>query len=235
MFETTINEGVLRLQREGTHWLSTGWNGGFWRGETAYNVSVADGWDRTDLETYVSERRQRAGFEREGPTLLTGVDLEHARGARYGPVEVYTTAGVSNPAALPMVSDTVTGDTWVTSDEHPGTGTVNLLVGAARALDEAALSNMLSVAVEAKAATLLSETGFPGTTTDAVIVACDPSSEPIEFTGSATEVGAAVRACVRDAVRASLASRYPDGEYPPTVEAAEYGVSTDFHSEVFSP
>lgn len=232
MFETTIQEGVLRMQRAGTRWLSSGWNGGFWRTPAAYSVSVPEGWDCTDVGAYAADRRHRAGFETEGPTLLTAIDFEHVRGARYGPVEVYVTAGISNPAALPM-TPAPSPDERTSDGESTGVGTVNVVVGTVRSLDDAALANLLAVAVEAKAATLLAETGFPGTTTDAVIVASDPTGEPVEFTGSATPVGGATRACVRDALRASLRSRYPDGEFPSSVDEAQYGVSTNQCAEVF--
>jgi len=234
MFESTVREDVLCVRREGTRWLSSGWNGGVRSTDAAYNVSVPDGWERTDLDAYVAARRRRAGFDAPGPALLTGVDLGHARGARRGPVEAVATAGLSNPAALPVPPD---GSTTSGESEAGGSrvdaGTVNLIVGTTRSLDDGALANLLAVVAEAKAATLLAVTGFPGTTTDAAIVACDPSGDPADFTGSATPVGAAARACVRDALRASLRSRYPDGEFPASVDDAEYGVSTDRRAAVF--
>lgn len=229
MFETTISEGVLQVRREGMRWLSTGFDGGTWETPVAYNISVPEGWDRRDLSSYVTERKQQTGFEMDGPALLTGVELAHARGARQGPVEVYATAGISNPAALPMDDDRAEDS----SSERADAGTVNLIVGTDRALGAGALANLLAVVAEAKAATLLAETGFPGTTTDAVIVGCDPAGDPAEYSGSATAVGAAARACTRDALQAALRSRYPDGEYPETVEAAEHGVRTDHAADVF--
>lgn len=235
MFETTIHEGVLRIKREGTRWLSSGWEGGTEQGPVAYNISVPEGWNRTDLDSYVAERLERAEFEHAGPTLLTGVDLDHARGARYGPVEVYATAGVSNPGALPAESSVPSQEaTEHATGTDADAGTVNLIVGTERSLGAGALANLLAVVVEAKTATLLAETGFPGTTTDAVVVGCDPAGQPAQYSGSATEVGAAARACTRDAVQAGLRSRYPDGEYPTTVEDAEYGVRTTVSSDVFS-
>ncbi|MCH7659891.1 MAG: adenosylcobinamide amidohydrolase [Euryarchaeota archaeon] len=228
MFEPRVREGVLQVSRPNTRWLSTGWDGGRSNGDVAYNVSVPEGFDRTDLTEYIASRRERAGFERPGPTLLTGVDLKHARRACYGSVEVIATAGVSNPAALPM---NPSGERSVPAESR--VGTVNLIVGTSRSPSRGALSNLLTVAAEAKAATLLERAGVPGTTTDAIIVACDPAGEPVEFTGSATPVGAAVRACVREAVAASLDSRYADIPLP-TPEEAEYGVETTERAEVFS-
>lgn len=231
MFETTVREGVLRIKRDGTRWLSTGWNGGFWQTASAYSISVPEGWDRSDVGAYVADRRRRAGFDSEGPTLLTATDIDHVRGARFGPVEVYATAGLSNPAALPMDPSPGADDQYAA--EHADVGTVNVIVGTSHSLGDAALSNLLSVAVEAKVTTLLAETGFPGTTTDAAIIACDPAGEPAEYTGSATPIGGAARACVREAIQASLRARYPNGEFPSTVGDAEYGVTTNYRAEVF--
>jgi len=235
VFEITVRDGVCRLARPGTRWLSTGHDGGERTAPAAYNVTVPEGWERTDLDTYVAERLAAAGFDPEsgGPALLTGVAQRHARRARLGPVEAVATAGVSNPAALPVGDDAAsTADEDDTADAHhtpeDGPGTVNVVVGTTRSLAPGALANLLTVAAEAKAATLLERVGVPGTTTDAVVAACDPTGETAPFSGSATPVGAAARACVRDAVDTSLAARYPKGEYGP----AESGVRTDARAKV---
>jgi adenosylcobinamide hydrolase len=230
VFEATVRDGVCRLARPDTRWLSTGHAGGERSGSAAYNCTVPEGWSRTDLDAYVAERLDAAGFDEAGPALLTGVDQRHARRARLGPVEAVATAGVSNPAALPVdpkpgaVADASTDD-----DGRHHAGTVNVVVGTTRALAPGALPNLLTVAAEAKAATLLELVGIPGTTTDAVVVACDPAGDPAAFSGSATAVGGAARACVRDAVAASLASRHPDGDYGVDGEA---GVVTDERAAV---
>ncbi|SEP61411.1 adenosylcobinamide amidohydrolase [Natrinema salaciae] len=246
-YEATRRDGVLRVRRPTTEWLSTGWNGGRRTADCAYNISVPAAWNRTDLGAYVDERLERARFETAagefaGPALLTGVDVADARGARRGPVTAYATAGISNPAALPMEPDAAetaeataieTGE----SATGQGRGTVNVVVGTTRALEPGALANLIAVAAEAKAATLLAEIGFPGTTTDAIVAGHDPSGSPAAFSGSGTEVGAATRACVRDAVRASLAAHYAavDADPPESVADATYGVSTDGRAEVFRP
>jgi adenosylcobinamide hydrolase len=250
-FETTIGEGVLRVRRPGTRWLSSGSGGGFRVASAAYNVSVPTGFSRTDLNSYVAERRREAGFPEPGPTLLTGLALDHARGARSGSVSVVATAGLSNPATLPMDPDTVaaaadadaddatggttdsTTSTGVAGADDPPPGTVNVLVVTDHALDDGGLTTLLATVVEAKTATLLAATGFSGTTSDAVVVGCDLDGERAKFVGSATPVGAAARACVRDAVLASLRSRYPDGGVPETVDAAEYGVRTARSTDAF--
>ena len=217
VFETTVRAGVCRLRRPGTRWLSSGWDGGESVGDAAYNVTVPDGWPETDLASYVETRRTDAGFDAAGPTLLTGVTQEHARCARLGCVDT-----------TPSTDDS---DDTSSDDTDPPLGTVNVVVGTTHALAPGALPNLLTVAAEAKAATLLSVTGVPGTTTDAVIAACDPDGSRSRFSGSATPVGRAARACVRDAVLASLGSRYADRDLP-TPEEAPYGVVTDVRATV---
>ncbi|WP_336037730.1 adenosylcobinamide amidohydrolase [Halobacterium yunchengense] len=233
MFETAVREGVLRLERPGSRWLSTGWDGGLAAADRAFNVTVPEGWNPEDLDAYVADRLADAGFDRPAgaPVLLTGVAQRHARIARCGPAAAVATAGVSNPAALPM--DPEGG----TLPEAPtaAAGTVNVFVGTTRALGDAALANLATVAAEAKAATLLDATGFPGTTTDAVVAACDLSGEPASYSGSATRVGAAARACVRDAVAASVKSRYGDEDPPSSVADASHGVTTDVEADVSTP
>jgi adenosylcobinamide hydrolase len=175
--------------------------------------------------------------------------MRHARAARSGPVLAVATAGVSNPAALPTEEERPVGvegdpDAVAEADapcgdgsDTVGRGTVNVLLTTERRLDDGALANLIAVAAEAKAATLLAATGFPGTTTDAVVVGSARDGKPAPFSGSATEVGSAARACVRDAVRATLDARYAVGDrpLPDTVADAEYGVVTDRETAVFRP
>jgi adenosylcobinamide hydrolase len=237
-FDCTRRDGVCRIGRPATRWLSTGHPGGTTTAPAAYNCTVPEGWTRTDLEAYADERLAAAGFDAAtgGPTLLTGVAQRHARRARLGPVECVATAGLSNPAVLPVASaeadGTTAGDGDGDGDARPSrAGTVNVVVGTTRALPPGALANLLTVAAEAKAATLLALAGVPGTTTDAVVAACDPAGEPARFSGSATVVGGAARACVRDAVAASLRARGHDGGDDVAV-TAEAGVVTDARAAV---
>lgn len=234
MFEPTVEDGVLQIANPGTRWLSTGWNGGFEQAPVAYNVTVPEGWDRTDLDAYASQRRTRAGFDRPGPTLLTGVEMHHVRGARLDPVVAYATVGVSNPAMLPMAP---TG-AETPAEKRPDPwepGTVNIVVGTTRAVTDAALATLLGVVVEAKTATLLAMADMPGTTTDAVVVGCESAGPKEPFTGSGTEIGSAARACVREAVQASFRSRYREEPAPQSADDAEYGVVTDQRAVVFEP
>ena len=231
-FETTKSEGVLQARCPATDWLSTTWDGGFESADATYNVTVPEGWDRTDLDDYVSQRLRRAGFDTPGPTMLTGVDQAHARGARIGSVSAIATCGLSNPTTLPMEPTNEPSDA---ANEHRQPGTVNLIVGTTRTLKPGALANLLAVVVEARTATLLAETGFTGTTTDAIVVGSSPTGDPASFSGSATPVGADTRAAVREAIRASLRSRYPEGDYPTSVADAAYGTITAREATVFTP
>lgn len=253
MFETEREEDVLEIARPGTVWLSTGWRGGVRTADAAYSVTVPEGWDPDDLATDVLDRLSVSGsvdataetVGRGAPVLLTGVDVRHARGARLGSVEAFATAGVSNPAALPMdpePSSEGVAPEDVAADGSPPPdpgdrpiGTVNVVVGTTAALSEGALANLVAVAAEAKAATLLEAVNAPGTTSDAVVVASDPTGPESTFSGSATAVGTAARACVREAVRASLASRYADAPPPTSFSEARHGVVTDVRADVFVP
>ncbi|PSP82148.1 adenosylcobinamide amidohydrolase [Halobacteriales archaeon QS_4_69_225] len=225
-FEYDRTDDRLTLRRPGTRWLSnaavpvgqdggdgeaTDRPGGAVTADAAYNLTVPEGFQRTDLAAYVAER---LGSPVSAPVLLTGVSQRHARGARRRSVAAVVTAGLSNPATLPM----------------PGEGSE----GTTRNLVAGAQVGLLATAVEAKTATLSATVGVTGTSSDAVVVGCDPAGETTRFAGSATAVGAAARVCVREALRASLASRYA-GEPVPDPSSAEHGVSTEETATVFEP
>ena len=228
LFEPTVRANVLQLRTGDLDWLSTGANGGSWRATAAYNVTVPEGWNKTDLDAYAEQRRAEAGFERSGPTLLTGVDQQHAHRARLDPVEVVVTAGLSNPTTLPPAGSTASTET----DTNSQPGTINIIAATTRTLSAGALANLIAVVTEAKTATLGRLTGFSGTTSDAVIVGSDPTGESARFSGASTPVGQAARACVRDALTAALASRYESESIPESVEGAAYGYETTVESTV---
>lgn len=236
MFDYDRTDDRLTLQRPGTSWLSNAVGGGYRTADAAHNLTVPEGFDRTDLAAYVDDR---LGERSAGPTLLTRVSQTHARGARRGPVSAVATVGLSNPAVLPTDAPDGPSPT-ADADGHPPTtdrdwrpGTVNVFVGTTRTLEDGGLAGLLATTVEAKTATLLDAAGVPGTTSDAVVVGCPPDGDESAFAGSATEVGSAARVCVREAILASLDARYEDG--PPTPETAEYGVTTGGRATVFEP
>jgi len=73
MFEPTVRDGVLRVAGPGARWLQTGLDGGFRDADAAYNLTVPEGFSRTDVPAYVAERLDRAGFAEPGPALLTAL------------------------------------------------------------------------------------------------------------------------------------------------------------------
>jgi adenosylcobinamide hydrolase len=229
MFGSTVRSNVLQVYSPSTEWLSTGYDGGRQTASAAYNITVPDGWTETDLTAYVDRRLDAAEFDSTGPALLTGVDQRHARRAVLDSVEVVVTAGVSNPATLPLGSATATTSNNQTEFQP---GTINIIVGTTRSLPPGALANLVSVVTEAKTATLLRLTGFSGTTSDAVIVGTDPTGKPATFSGSSTPVGRATRACVRDALTAALESRYQTTQLPKSVDDARYGCETTVQATV---
>ena len=223
VFESTVRSGVLQAYRPHTRWLSTGVDGGTHTADAAYNITVPEGWGETNLSAYIDRRREEAGFTTGGPALLTGVDLQHARRARHGSVEAIVTAGVSNPATLPLDTDR---PEHAQTDSARRPGTINIIVGTTTALSSGALANLVAIVAEAKTATLLPLTGFTGTTSDAIVVGCDPNGSKETFSGSATAVGDATRACVREALVAALESRYASVPIPTSVADATYGIET---------
>lgn len=235
MSEVTLGGDWSRLAIPGGRWLDTGVAGGLSRADCAVNLTVPTDFDRRDLEAYVTERCESASVDPDGPALLTAVEQADARGARAGTVTVVATAGLSNPASLPVPAPAEREDTYEGIDESPPPGTVNLLVGTTRSLDDRGLAAALAAAVEAKTATLESLVGFSGTTSDAVAIGADPGGETTTFVGSSTGFGANLRACVREAVSASLDATYADGEVPPDVEAAAHGTQTTRSATVFEP
>ncbi|PSP96050.1 hypothetical protein BRC84_02340, partial [Halobacteriales archaeon QS_1_68_44] len=110
-FEYDRTDDRLTLRRPGTRWLSNAAvpvgragegaarPGGTVTADAAYNLTVPEGFGRTDLAAYVAER---LGGPVSAPVLLTGVSQRHARGARCRSVTAVVTAGLSNPATLPM-------------------------------------------------------------------------------------------------------------------------------------
>jgi len=230
LFEPTVRSNVLRVRSDELKWLSTGANGGSWHSTAAYNITVPKGWNETDLEAYAEKRRADSGFDQPGPTLLTGVEQRHAHWARLDSVEVIITAGISNPTTLPPADSNTTKPPETENRSQPGT--INIITGTSRSLSAGALANLIAVVTEAKTATLTRLCGFSGTTSDAVVVGSDPTGRPTQFSGSATPVGRAVRACVREALTAALESRYETEPVPESIADATYGCATTVEATV---
>ena len=220
----------LTLRRTDTRWLSNGFDGGYASAAAAHNLTVPEGFDRTDLAAYAAER---LGSAPAGPVLLTGVEQTHARAARYGPITAVVTAGLSNPALLTVDGSEEGRPESPAGGDPPPAGTVNVLVGSGDPLTDGGLAGLLATVVEAKTATLTEHAGCTGTTSDAVAVGCPETDDGDEFAGSATAVGNAARVCVRDALSAALSARYDDT--PPDPRTAEHATPTSGSATVFRP
>lgn len=234
MSDIAVRSGVCRLSVPDGRWLGTGVHGGFCEAEGAVNVSVSADFDRHDLGAVVAERCDAAGFAGDGPALLTAVPQRHARVAASGPVTAVATAGLSNAATI-EINPSKEINSRGAADERPPPGTVNLLVAIDGSLSDALLAGALAAVVEAKTATLQATTGFTGTTSDAVSVGSDRGGREISFVGSSTDVGRAIRACVRDALRASLDATYAEDPMPRSVDDADHGAVTVGDPTVFTP
>jgi adenosylcobinamide hydrolase len=234
MSDVTVRSGVCRLSLPNGRWLGTGVNGGLRVAESAVNITVPGDFDRRDLGAVVAERCRDARFATDGPALLTAIEQCKARGASAGSVTAVATAGLSNPATLPIEPSRVK-NRYGQPDDRPPVGTVNLLVSTDRALSDTQLAGALASVVEAKTATLQAMTGFTGTTSDAVAVGSNRNGTDVAFVGSSTPVGTAIRAAVRDALRASLEATYAEDDIPASVGDAEHGAITGRETTVFAP
>lgn len=233
MFDHEQTDDRLTIRRPGTRWLSNGFNGGHVTADAAHNLTVPTGFERTDLTRYVAKR---LGSAPEGPTLLTGVQQVNARGARDDPIEVVATAGLSNPAVLPVGENLDAGGSYRSiPDRGFDPGTVNIFVCSAEPLTDGGLAGVLATAVEAKTATLSAIAGCTGTTSDAIAVGCPDEDGGAPFAGSATAIGNATRICVREAISGALAAHYDGIDDLPDHEEAPHGIATTGRATPFQP
>lgn len=167
---------------------SAPWHGGFVRARAIANVHVPKSYDEA-VPSFFRRFERRTG-ERSLVGLLTAVDLRAVavRRSRYGTAIV--TAGVSNAA-------------------HVGTINVILVVRGRATLG--GMVEAVKIVTEAKTAALrrldvrAGRDFATGTTTDAVVIACEGRGPPWEYCGGATARGRAFGRAVGDAVLESLA------------------------------
>jgi len=167
---------------------STGVNGGLRRITTIINHTVGGDLDHADPVRPLDEITAGMGFSRDFFGLLTAVDIRHCCILHYDFVTLFVTAGVTNP------------------NPAPGTpGTVNIIAHSGEGLTDGALLEVLTTATMAKADALRSlGHSFSGTTTDAVVSACEgPACH--EYAGTATEPGSRIYQAAFHGVREALA------------------------------
>lgn len=135
----------------------------------------------------------RHGIFRDYFGLLTAVDMRHLCVLQYDFVTIFITAGVTNPTGRPASADA----------PH----TINIIVYSREGMVDSALLEAIVTATGAKAQAL-HDLGydFPGTTTDAVAVACERCVPQVHtYAGTFTEVGRRVHAAVLRGLPEALA------------------------------
>ncbi len=186
-----------------------------------------------DPAQHLHDRLSAAGIS-DAVGLLTGADLgEFVDVTRVAPglaVRVLATVGLDNARRAgdhwdvppPMTgADVVPLDDAGADDEPPRkAGTINVLACASRPLTDAALIEMLAIAVEARAMAVLEgdvvsrRSGRPatGTGTDCTVVAAPCGAPALQYAGKHTALGHLVGAAVAEAVGRGVAgwlARHP--------------------------
>ncbi|HOB18778.1 MAG TPA: adenosylcobinamide amidohydrolase [Candidatus Methanoculleus thermohydrogenotrophicum] len=169
---------------------STGVDGGIADVTTILNSTVPRDFDE-DPQRYLDLLVARHGLSREYFGFLTAVLMRHLCVLQYDFITVFITAGVTNPTC-----------------SDPGTPhTINIIVYNREGMSDAALLETIITATGAKAQAL-HDLGydFPGTTTDAVAVACERDTFCAHtYAGTLTGVGRRVYAAVLRGVPEALA------------------------------
>ena len=149
---------------------STGIRGTIGNVSTILNKTVPEEWDHEQPERLLETEIASEGFSHEYFGLLTAVEMRHLCVLQYDFLSVFITAGVKNPGL-------------------PGPNTINIIVHSDEGMSDAALLECIITATEAKVMALKSMGySFSGTTTDAVIAACEGDMKHT-YGGVLTEVG----------------------------------------------
>jgi len=170
---------------------STGISGGIRDVTTLFNHTVVPGWDHAHPEKEIELVAAAAGA---GPAvfgLLTAVPIRHLCVLQYDAITVFVTAGIRQ------------------EQDAPGAGTINIIAYSSEGMEDAALLETILVATEAKAQALLAAGAGSGTSTDAVIAACEGEVRH-RYAGRITEPGRRVREAVLKGVPEAL-RRYTRG------------------------
>ena len=209
----------IALERTG-RWLrarfaaphrTLGWTivGGGWRTAAAVSWLEVTGDELVppiDAESFVRQQLAAEGRETE-PTFLTGCALDEH-------VVAEATAGRASATCVATVGLGNALRIGDPSSAGAAVDTINLLCVISRPLDDLALLEALSLAVEARTAAVLearrtsraSDGAATGTGTDCVVVAAPSGSGAERYAGKHTAVGAAVGGAVLAAVRRGVAA-----------------------------
>ena len=157
---------------------STGVHGGLADVTTILNHTVPHNFE-DEPARHLDLLVARHGIFQDYFGLLTAVEMHHLCVLQYDFVTVFITAGVTNP-----------------TPHAPGT--INIIVYSREGMVDSALLEAIVTATGAKAQAL-HDLGydFPGTTTDAVVVACDRDCPRAHtYAGTLTELGSRVPAAL---------------------------------------
>ncbi|WP_221057413.1 adenosylcobinamide amidohydrolase [Methanoculleus chikugoensis] len=169
--------------------VSTGVRGGIADVTTVLNHTVPHDFE-DEPGRHLDLLTARHGVFRDYFGLLTAVEMHHLCVLQYDFVTVFITAGVTNPTAPPTAPHTI-----------------NIIVYSREGMVDSALLETIVTATGAKAQAL-HDLGydFPGTTTDAVVVACERDAPQANtYAGTLTEVGSRVHAAVLRGLPEALA------------------------------
>jgi adenosylcobinamide hydrolase len=154
------------------------------------NVQVSHDFSHDDPKSYIKGVAASMALQGGYLALLTAVEMKNVRILSDACVTVFVTAGLTNPSSF---------------------GTINVIVISSEALSEGAIVGTIITATEAKTRALIDKgLQFTGTTSDAIVVAYEKSSEgePILYSGPATPFGSRVAKLVRLGVKEALKAHY---------------------------
>lgn len=170
--------------------LSSGVDGGRRAAKNILNIQVPHNFSHDDPKSYVEKIVASMKLEGGYVALLTAVEMKNVQILNDACVTVFVTAGLTNPSSF---------------------GTINIIVISSATLSEGAIAGTIITATEAKTRALIDKgLQFTGTTSDAIIVAYENSSEsePILYSGPATPLGSRVAKLVRLGVKEALKAHY---------------------------
>jgi adenosylcobinamide hydrolase len=170
--------------------LSSGVDGGRRAVKNILNIQVPHDFSHDDPKSYIEGMAASMTLEGDSLALLTAVEMQHVRILSDACVTVFVTAGLTNPSSF---------------------GTINIIVISSETLSEGAIAGTIITATEAKTRALIDKgLQFTGTTSDAIIVAYENSTEgePILYSGPATAFGSRVAKLVRLGVKEALKAYY---------------------------
>jgi adenosylcobinamide hydrolase len=170
--------------------ISSGLNGGRGRAGYLFNHAVKPDFDHYEPLEYMENLARSLDINHPYFGLLTAVGMDNLCVMTDGYLTTFVTAGITHPSGFRVNR----------------VGTINIILVVDGNLSEGAMVGAVITATEAKGLVLM-EMGydFLGTTTDAVIVACQKGPGPcIEYAGSYTEFGEKITGTVMKGVKEGL-------------------------------